>query len=375
MATFNLDTMRNTKRKSKKLMIIYNDLGLGGVQRKIVDIANFSVSRQVFSDVAIMVKSGGGFFSPLINRQVKIIDLRLPRLIVIKQLLYYFKLVIVILKEKPDIILSFSSDVLIVKLLLFRRKIKFHINANDLFSVRNKLSRLSFFRKIIGSFLFTVADEISAVNIPVKKDIAIFFHLNPEIIKIFPNWVSIPRNITKSIAPIYDIIYIGRLDREKNLYFLLEIFKKILNKFPLALLCIVGNGNEKHNLLNKVRDLKIENNVVFYPATINFWRFLQKSKVLLITSINEGASLIILQALGIGIPCIALDIPPMRNYKLQGLHIDLTKSLKGFKRAIENILVGRVNNDEMLKDSQNLIKEKYSMDNLEDFVSELATNC
>lgn len=375
MALFNLNTMWGAKNKSQKLMIIYNDLGLGGIQRKIVDIANLCVSRRVFSQVTITVKSGKGFFFPLVNNRVKIVDFLLPKLIVIRQLLYYYKLIIAILKEKPDIVLSFSPDVLIVKLLLFWKKIKFHINANDLFSVRNKSSRFSFFREVIDGFLFTLADEISAVNIPVKKDIVNFFHLSPEAVRVFPNWVSIPKNMTKFSAPVYDIIYIGRLDREKNLYLLLEIFKTVLNKFPRALLCIVGNGSEKHNLLNRVRDLKIENNVVFYPAAINVWRFLKNSKILLITSVNEGANLTILQALGIGVNCVALNISPMRDYKLQGLHINLAKSFKGFEAVIENILADRINDSAELKISQKLIKRKYSMSNLEDFVSELAINC
>lgn len=363
--------MLNTEKKSKKLMLIYNDLGLGGIQRKIVDIANHSVSQNVFSDVVIIVKSSVGFFSPLVNRRVKIIDLRLPRLIVIKQLLYYSKLIIAVLKENPDIILSFSSDILIIKLLLFRRKIKFHVNANDLFSVRNKSSRLSLLRKVIGGFLFTIADEISAVNIPVKNDIVNFFHLNPDKIKIFHNWVSIPGNITKSRVPIYDVVYIGRLDQEKNLFFLLEIFKEILNKFPCVLLCVVGDGNEKSNLLNKVRELKIENNVVFYPPTFNIWNFLKKSKVLALTSINEGASLTVLQALGIGLPCVAFDIPPVRDYKVQGLSIYLAKSFRGFQMSIEKILANKVIADKELKDSQKLVKEKYSMNNLKNFVNNL----
>lgn len=46
---------------------------------------------------------------------------------------------------------------------------------------------------------------------------------------------------------------IGRLDYQKNQIYLLEILKKIIDQNLNIKLLIIGDGNEKENLLNKAK--------------------------------------------------------------------------------------------------------------------------
>ena len=54
---------------------------------------------------------------------------------------------------------------------------------------------------------------------------------------------------------------IGRLTKQKNFVLLLNSFKKILVKYPKLNLIILGDGEERYNLIDKIKTLNLEKNV------------------------------------------------------------------------------------------------------------------
>lgn len=61
-----------------------------------------------------------------------------------------------------------------------------------------------------------------------------------------------------------NLLYVGRLVKEKGVDTLLAAIKELADKTEIYVR-IAGNGPEKHDLETKAKDLKLENNVIFYP--------------------------------------------------------------------------------------------------------------
>lgn len=71
----------------------------------------------------------------------------------------------------------------------------------------------------------------------------------------------------KTDTPI--IVAVGRFVAKKGFIFLLEAMPKVVDKIKDVKLVLVGDGDQKEQLMNKVKSLKIGGNVVF-PGTISY---------------------------------------------------------------------------------------------------------
>jgi len=130
-------------------------------------------------------------------------------------------------------------------------------------------------------------------------------------ITVIPNGVdygSLKR--AKPIEKNFDVIFVGRLIKEKNVDALLRAVALLKAKHPKISCCIIGGGPEKPNLVNLASSLKIKNNVHFYnfmPAHENVFSYLKSSKVLALPSSREGFGMIALEANVCGVPVLTVD--------------------------------------------------------------------
>ena len=95
--------------------------------------------------------------------------------------------------------------------------------------------------------------------------------------------------------------------KEKRLDLLLEAYAKIQNIFEDARLTIVGDGPEKNNLFNLVKNLNIEQYVKFpgFLSKEEIASLLQKSSALVLNSDVETFGVALVEAMASGIPVIA----------------------------------------------------------------------
>ncbi len=116
----------------------------------------------------------------------------------------------------------------------------------------------------------------------------------------------------------YDIIFVGRLEENKGITLLLKtlsILSKTHNLKPRTL--IVGNGSLSTSLKLKVKSLKLENNVFFYGRAKDseeIARLLNQSKVLIMSSYNEGGPRVVLEAMACGVPVLATNVGLMTDF-------------------------------------------------------------
>ncbi|MDN3632416.1 glycosyltransferase [Vibrio lentus] len=101
------------------------------------------------------------------------------------------------------------------------------------------------------------------------------------------------------------IIHVGRFNREKRHDRLIEIFSKI--KDTKVKLLLIGDGKLKSAIEADVERRGLKDRVVFYGFKCNPYQYIRKSKGLLLTSDFEGLSMVLLEAISLGVPVLSTD--------------------------------------------------------------------
>jgi glycosyltransferase involved in cell wall biosynthesis len=97
-------------------------------------------------------------------------------------------------------------------------------------------------------------------------------------------------------------VNVGRFFEQKNHTFLIEIFKEILKNNKNAYLFLVGEGNLREQINQKVKNLNIEKNVIFLGTRNDVKDILQAMDIFLLPSLHEGLPLVGIEAQASGLP-------------------------------------------------------------------------
>lgn len=132
----------------------------------------------------------------------------------------------------------------------------------------------------------------------------------------FDNVIVIPNPVTLFPETIDDvpkdpgrIIFVGRLNYEKRIDRLITAFSMIADKYPDWHVDIFGEGNEKQKLLSQISNLQLESRVVFHNPTKAIYDEYKRSEMLVLCSEHEAWSLVLVEAMSCGIPCVSMDCP------------------------------------------------------------------
>ncbi|KKU85346.1 MAG: hypothetical protein UY14_C0026G0008 [Parcubacteria group bacterium GW2011_GWA1_47_9] len=104
----------------------------------------------------------------------------------------------------------------------------------------------------------------------------------------------------------YDLIFVGRLVKNKGVNLFLEAVKKLGLKT-----IIVGDGPLKESLKFKVKSLKLENQIIFHgwaKDSQEVAELMNKSKILVMSSYNEGGPRVVPEAMACGVPVLATAV-------------------------------------------------------------------
>lgn len=98
--------------------------------------------------------------------------------------------------------------------------------------------------------------------------------------------------------------HVGRLSKPKNHIFLLKVFKKILEKNSNVILLIIGDGDLKEEINNKIKELDLEDKVYMLGSREDVEYILQAIDIFLFPSFWEGLPVSVIEAQASGLPCI-----------------------------------------------------------------------
>lgn len=216
-------------------------------------------------------------------------------------------LILTIKRVRPDVIYSFgpimaSYVILAVKLSGLRRNIKI------IASERNDPRRepVSDVKKIVRDYCYNQSDVIvcqtqMAIDLLKERKVNSQFVIIPN--PISPNLPSWEGQNSK------EIITAARLTEQKNLTMLIDAFNKIHHKFPEYRLTIYGEGEQRSFLQSYVMKKGLETVVCLPGFAKDIHQKMAHAYMYVSSSDYEGISNSMLEALGIGLPCICTDCP------------------------------------------------------------------
>lgn len=106
------------------------------------------------------------------------------------------------------------------------------------------------------------------------------------------------------------IVAVSRLENEqKNLLKMVEIFFKLKQKGIKEKLYIIGEGNSRAEIENKIKELGLENDCLLLGAKSNPFPFMKRAKLFIHTANYEGFGMVLVESMICGTPVVAFNCP------------------------------------------------------------------
>lgn len=185
------------------------------------------------------------------------------------------------------------------------------------------------FGRLVLSFDFAVerlvyskADKIIVVSAGLKNYVASFGIKQEKIIEIpvaiqlndFNEFNKAKEDEEASLEKEKVIIgYVGRLEREKNLFALFRAFEEIVKIRHDIYLVLVGDGSLNNNFRSYAETANISENIWFTGEQHNIPNWLKMFDIFILPSFTEGMPISLLEAMAAAKAIIASDIPGIRE--------------------------------------------------------------
>ena len=104
--------------------------------------------------------------------------------------------------------------------------------------------------------------------------------------------------------------HVGRFSTQKNHEFLIDVFNEVQKVKEDSVLMLVGDGDLRPEIEQKVRDLQIENKVIFTGVRSDVNDLMQGMDVFLFPSLYEGLGIVLIEAQAAGLRCVISDTIP-----------------------------------------------------------------
>ena len=285
----------------KEILFVIGSLDIGGAERVISTLANNFCKEYKITIVTMLsdkheykLDSSINVVNLLKNEDNRI--LKLPGLL--SRLSRMFKK----LDKKNSVIVSFIARINIVVLLA-----NMFIRVPLILSERNdpKNDERGAFIKPLIALLYKQADRIVFQTAYAKS---LFSKAIQNMSIVIYNPVSVEAEKCAD-SERKEIVTAGRLAKQKNHTLLINAFKKIFDKYSEYTLNIYGVGPLRSQLEKYIIALNLQDRVILKGNSSDLHKEIAGSAMFVLSSNFEGQSNALLEAMMMGLPCIATNTP------------------------------------------------------------------
>jgi len=101
----------------------------------------------------------------------------------------------------------------------------------------------------------------------------------------------------------YIYLHIGRMNAQKNQFFLLDICKYLFEIDCTAMMVLIGTGELSEKIHQYAEKLNIEKKIIFIERTSCVWKYMNMADAFLLPSKYEGNPIVGIEAQACGLPC------------------------------------------------------------------------
>ena len=279
----------------KTFLITVPTLGAGGMERAVINICAEIIKQGHKCYVYVMC---GGDIAYTLPDGISVIYGNKNTRNKLGILYSYLKLRTLYSQINPYSVISFTikySTYVMLSLLGFDAKV-FIMHRSNPYVTYGRLN------EYLSKLLFHKATAFVVQTQYTRK--VFMTRYNTERVIVFPNPVrELPEYNCEETEKI--ILSAGRLIKGKGFSDLIKIFKEI--ERDDWKLIILGDGPERENLSNLIKEYNLERNVCLIGFTNEIDIYLKKSSIFAFTSKSEGFPNALLEAMCTGLPCISYD--------------------------------------------------------------------
>jgi L-malate glycosyltransferase len=276
----------------------------------------------------------------------------------------YRKLNKIVTEGGYDIVQANAGDTLKYAALskfLFRWKAKLVFrNANKMGDFIKSDAQRSFNRFMVGQ-----ADGVISVSEMCRQDIIKLFPRTRDKATMIPigtyDFTEVVAAKLNAPSPVW--INISSFVPEKNHSFIIDVFKRSVSQGNKGTLLLVGEGRLRKEMEEKVRQLSLEDRVVFTGARKDAVALLKNASLLLLPSMIEGLPGVILEAFSCGVPVVASDVGGIPEIVRTG---ETGMCISGFDVNEYLDAIGQLSNDEarrssIIRKAREVVEERFMM--------------
>lgn len=344
-----------------KVIHIIPNLGTGGAEKLVTDIClNLNKDKFQVTIVSLYKNNDSIFIKNLENKNIEIVELDKK---IGFDLSIIYKLYKVLKKYKPDVINThlYVVPYLIIPALLKKIKVKVH----TVHSIASK-ELSSKFKKIIMKISYTCCGFVPiGISDYVKKSILKEYRLKENNVECIYNGIDTNKfPLTNNYIHNNQIIFINvaRLNEAKNQILLIEAFKLVKEKVNNTKLHIIGDGELRDKIEEKIIELDLKNDVILRGKREDINAELNKANVFVLSSNYEGLPLSVLEAMSCGLPIVSTNaggvIDIVKN-EINGLIVE-----RNNKVELANAMIKMCDNKKLIKDmgtKSHELSEKYDI--------------
>jgi len=212
---------------------------------------------------------------------------------------------------KPEILISSFGSVTLMnlagKLMGVKYRINYVLSVIELFNANANKLKLGFL-KLRKKNIYNLSNLIVANSKGTSNGFTKYYGLKDKNIIILPNLIEKSGVTYKNRKDREDqLLIVGNLIDLKGHKELIKQFRIVNEKHPNLKLIILGNGEEKANLINQVKNLELEDNVIFKQKVPHhlIGEFFSKSLIHISSSYHEAFGFVNIEALREGTPIIS----------------------------------------------------------------------
>ena len=156
-------------------------------------------------------------------------------------------------------------------------------------------------------------------------------------------------------------LFTGRLTHKKGLFELVSAWQSVAERIPNSQLWLVGEGPDRDQLSEKIRDLELVGRVVMPGTFDDVEDFLAAADAFTLPSYTEGLSLSLLEAMAHRLPVIASDIVGNRQLIVDGTHGRLipAQEVESLAAAIYEVFVN--DNQQQVDAAEYRVASQFSL--------------
>ena len=217
--------------------------------------------------------------------------------------------------------------------------------------------------------LFGKADAIEVTTPMMRDSIVERIPASAAKITVTPNYVDTETFAPRAAEKEFDLLFIGRLNPQKNLESLLDALRGLKLKSV-----IIGSGPLENVLKEKARAVDLDINWKGNLPNTELPEYLNRSKIFILPSHYEGHPKTLIEAMAAGAAVIGTNVPGIREVIRHGENGWLCEpNVESIRSAIESLAVDPEKRQQLGNNARSFILENYALDRIVSMEEQILT--